>query len=49
MMLLFLVILIGGAFVIAVLASDRRFGPSDRWSDDKDKDKRPPPDSEQGG
>jgi hypothetical protein len=47
MITLFLVIMVGGAFVIAVLASDRHFGPSDRWRDHNDE--RPPPDSKKGG
>jgi hypothetical protein len=45
MIWLFLVILIGGAFAIAVVASDLHFGRSDR--PDEDKRDPPPPESDE--
>jgi hypothetical protein len=41
MIALFLIVLIGGAFAIAVLASDAHIGPSDHSDEDK---KKPPTD-----
>ncbi|MDQ8697736.1 hypothetical protein [Hyphomicrobium sp. LHD-15] len=46
MIWLVLIVLIGGAFAIAVIASDAQIGPSDRSDDAKRKDLPPDKDAE---